>query len=148
VLAHAGHSSSGGAPAVPSAAGQPAPAPPSSPSTHGGQAAETTVAKATPSGAKLQVTLAASSIKLSSGSGTVRVEVKDPAGQPVSDAKVEVSAGMTGMNVPKVVARPTKDPGAYEARLNFGMAGTWTVDVTATSAQGAPTSKKFQVETK
>ncbi len=78
----------------------------------------------------------------------MRVEVKDPAGQPVSDAKVEVSAGMTGMNVPKVVARPTKDPGAYEAKLNFGMAGTWTLDVTATSAQGAPTSKKFQIEAK
>ena len=77
---------------------------------------ETTVAQATPSAAKLQITLATSAIKLSSGSGTVRVEVKDPAGQPVSDAKVEVGAGMTGMNVPKVVARPTKDPGAYEAR--------------------------------
>ena len=144
---HAGHSSSGGSPAV-RCAGQPAPAPPSSHSTHGGQAAETTVAQATPSAAKLQIALATNTIKLSSGSGTVRVEVKDPAGQPVSDAKVEVSAGMTGMNVPKVVARPTKDPGAYEAKLNFGMAGTWTLDVTATSAQGAPTSKKFQMETK
>jgi multidrug efflux pump subunit AcrA (membrane-fusion protein) len=134
--------------AMPPAAGQPAPAPPSSHSTHGGRAAETTVAQATPSGAKLQVTLSTSSIKLSSGSGTVRVEVKDPTGQPVSDAKVEVGAGMTGMNVPKVTARPTKDPGAYEAKLNFGMAGAWTVDVTASPPQGSPTSAKFQVQTK
>lgn len=148
VAGHAGHSSSGGSPAVPPAAGQPAPSPPSSPSTRGGQAAETTVAQAIPSAAKLQITLTTNSIKLSSGSGTARVEVKDPAGQPVSDAKVEVSAGMTGMSAPTVVARPTKDPGAYEAKLNFGMAGTWTLDVTATSAQGAPTSKKFQVDTK
>lgn len=138
----AGHSSSGGSPAVPPAAA------PSSHSTPGGQAAETTVAQATPSAAKLQVTLAASSIKLSSGRGTVRMVVKDPAGQPVSDVKVEVSAGMTGMSAPKVVARPTKDPGAYEANVNFGMAGTWTLDVTATPAQGTPTSKTFQLETK
>jgi multidrug efflux pump subunit AcrA (membrane-fusion protein) len=134
--------------AAPATAGQPGPAPPSSHSTHGGQAAETTVAQATPSAAKLQVALATTSIKLSSGSGTVRVEVKDPTGQPVSDAKVEVSAGMTGMNVPKVVARLTKDPGAYEAKLNFGMAGTWTVDVTAVPPQGSPTSAKFQVQAK
>jgi hypothetical protein len=46
------------------------------------------------------------------------------------------------------VARPTKDPGTYEAKLNFGMAGTWTLDVTAVSAQGAPTSAKFQVQAK
>ena len=133
--------------ATAAAAGQPAPGSVSSHATHGGQA-ETTVAQATPSAAKLQITLTTSAIKLSSGSGTVRVEVKDPAGQPVSDAKVEVGAGMTGMNVPKVVARPTKDPGAYEARLNFGMAGAWTVEVNATASQGTTTSAKFKVEAK
>jgi multidrug efflux pump subunit AcrA (membrane-fusion protein) len=134
--------------ATPAAAGQPVPGAASSHATHGGQTAQTTVAQATPSAAKLQITLATSAIKLSSGSGTVRVEVKDPAGQPVSDAKVEVSAGMTGMNVPKVVARPTKDPGAYEARLNFGMAGAWTVEVNATASQAATISAKFKVEAK
>ena len=134
----------GGSPA----AGQPAPASPSSHSGHGGQAAERTVAQANPSAGTLQIALAGTSIKLSSGKGTVRVEVKDSAGKPVSDAKVEVSAGMTGMNVPKVAARPTKDPGAYEANLNFGMAGAWTLAVTATPAQGAPASAKFQIEAK
>ena len=74
------------------------------------------------------------------------MEVKDPAGQPVSGARVEVGAGMTGMNAPKVVARPTKNPGAYDANVNFGMAGAWTLDVTANTAQGAPTSAKFQIE--
>jgi len=143
-----GHAPGGGSPGAPPAAGQPAPASPSSHSAQGGQAAGTTVAQAPPSAAKLQIALASNSIKLSSGRGTVRVELKDPAGQSVSDAKVEVSAGMTGMSAPKVVARPTKDPGAYEANVNFGMAGTWTLDVTATTAQGVPTSTKFQVETK
>jgi len=76
----------------------------------------------------------------------VRVEVKDPAGQPVSDAKVEVGAGMTGMSAPKAVARPTKDRGAYDANINFGMAGTWTLDVTATPPKAQPASAKFQIE--
>jgi multidrug efflux pump subunit AcrA (membrane-fusion protein) len=134
--------------ATPAAAGQPAPGSASSHATHGGQTAQTTVAQATPSAATLQITLATSAITLSSGSGTVRVEVKDLAGQPVSDAKVEVSAGMTGMNVSKVVARLTKDPGAYEARLNFGMAGAWTVEANATAPQGATISAKFKVEAK
>jgi len=147
-VGHAGHSPGGESPGVPPAAGQPAPASPSSRSGHEGQAAETTVAQATPSAAKLQITLASNSIKLSSGRGTVRMVVKDPGGQPVSDVKVEVSAGMTGMSAPKVMARPTKDPGTYEANVNFGMAGTWTLDVTATPARGTPTSKTFQVETK
>jgi hypothetical protein len=74
------------------------------------------------------------------------LEVKDPTGQPVSDATVEISAGMTGMKIPKAMARPTKDPGAYDANVNFSMAGTWTLDVTGTPAQGAPTSAKFQIE--
>ena len=134
--------------AVTPAAGQPAPVSPSSHAGHGGQAAGTTVAQATPSAAILQIALASKTIKLASGRGTVRVEVKDPAGQPVVDAKVEVGAGMTGMTAPKVVARPTKDPGAYDANVNFGMAGTWTLDVTATPAQGTPTSARFQIEAK
>src|SRR5512136_2501011 len=132
--------------ATPAATGQPVPGAPSSHAGHGGQAAGTPVAQATPSAATLQIALASKAIKLASGRGTVRVEVKDPAGQPVADAKVEVGAGMTGMSAPNVVARPTKDPGAYDANVNFGMAGTWTLDVTATPAQGAPTSAKFQIE--
>ncbi len=124
----------------------PAPASPSSHAGHGGQAAGTTVVQATPSAGTLRIALVSKSITLASGRGTVRVEAKDPAGQPISDAKVEVSAGMTGMSAPKVVARPTKDPGAYDANINFGMAGTWTLDVTANPAQGTPTSAKFQIE--
>jgi len=37
---------------------------------------------------------------------------------------------------------------AYEANVNFVWPGTWRLDVTATTAQGVPTSTKFQVETK
>jgi hypothetical protein len=76
------------------------------------------------------------------------VEVKDASNRPLSGATVEVGAGMPGMNVPKVPARPTAEPGVYEATLNFGMAGAWTIEVTATAPQGTTTSTKFKVEAK
>ena len=74
--------------------------------------------------------------------------MKDAAGAPVSDAKVEVNAVMPGMTVPKVAARAAKEPGVYEATLNLGMAGAWAVEATATRPQGGPTSAKFNLEAK
>ncbi len=142
---HAGHSAAGTPPSVP--ASPPAQPAAPAPSGHGGHAVEKDLAQAPPAG-KPQVALSASTVKLSSGSGKVRVEVKDASSQPMSGATVEVRASMTGMNTPKVSARPTADPGVYEATLNFGMAGAWTVEVTATAPQGTTASAKFKVEAK
>jgi len=102
---------------------------------------------AAPAG-KLQINLSSNPVKLSSGSAKLRFEVKDATGGPVSDAKVEVSPGMPGMTVPKVTARAVKEPGVYEATVNLGMAGAWTVEVTATRPQGGATSAKFNLEAK
>jgi multidrug efflux pump subunit AcrA (membrane-fusion protein) len=143
------------APAVPAtghtghpAAGTPPPAP-SAPAPAGrtGRGTEPQVAQVPPAG-KPRVVLSTGTVKLSSGSGTLRVEVKDASNQPLSGATVEVGAGMPGMNVPKVSARPTAEPGVYEATLNLGMAGAWTIEVTATAPQGTTTSTKFKVEAK
>ena len=82
------------------------------------------------------------------GDNTLRIEVKDRAGAPVSGAKVEVSAGMPGMAGPRVAARPAKEPGIYEATVNLGMAGAWTVEVVVTRPQGGITSAKFNLEAK
>ena len=116
-----------------------------------GHGAGTQVAQAggaaAPAG-KLQINLSSNPVKLSSGSARLRFEVKDATGGPVSDAKVEVSAGMPGMTVPKVTARAAKEPGVYEATVNLGMAGAWTVEVTATRPQGGATSAKFNLEAK
>lgn len=116
-----------------------------------GHAAGTQMAQAgggaAPAG-KLQIALASNPVKLSSGKATLRFEVKDATGAPVSDAKVEVNAMMPGMTVPKVTARAAKDPGFYEASVNLGMAGAWTVEVTATRPQEGPTSAKFNFEAK
>jgi hypothetical protein len=97
---------------------------------------------------KLQIKLSSNPVKLSSGKAMLRFEVKDAAGAPVSDAKVEVNAGMPGMTVPKVTAPAAKDPGVYEVSVNLGMAGAWTVEVTAARPQGGPTSAKFNLEAK
>ncbi len=97
---------------------------------------------------KLQITLSSNPVKLSSGSAKLRFEVKDAAGAPISDAKLEVNAVMPGMTVPKVTARAAKDPGVYEATVKLGMAGAWTVEVTATRPQGRSTSAKFNLEAK
>ena len=116
-----------------------------------GHGSETKVAQAGGSGApagKLQINLASNPVNLSSGKATLRFEVKDATGAPISDAKVEVSAVMPGMTVPKVAARAAKQPGAYEAVLNLGMAGAWTVEVTAAQPRGGATVAKFNLEAK
>jgi multidrug efflux pump subunit AcrA (membrane-fusion protein) len=100
---------------------------------------------AAPAG-KLAIVLTSNPVKLASGAAKLRVEVKDAGGAPVSDAKVEVKAGMPGMDVPKTAARATKEAGVYEATLKLGMAGAWTVDVTAARPQGGTTTAKFNLE--
>jgi hypothetical protein len=102
---------------------------------------------AAPAG-KLQVALASNPVTLSSGNAKLRFEVKDAAGTPVPDAKVEVNIGMPGMTVPKATARPTKEAGVYELTAKLGMAGTWTVEVSASRPQGGATSAKFTLEAK
>ena len=82
------------------------------------------------------------------GKAELHIEVKDAAGAPVKDAKVEVTAGMVGMPGQKLVARPGKEAGTYEATVNLGMAGAWTVEVNVTPSRGGTTSSKFKLEAK
>ena len=116
-----------------------------------GHRTETKVAQAggaTALAEKLSISLASNPVKLSSGNAKLRIEVKDASGAAVSDARVEVSAGMPGMDVPKTAARAAKEAGVYEATLKLGMAGAWTVQVTATRPQGGTTSAKLNLEAK
>jgi len=144
--AHRGMPGTGGAPARPSAKEKA-----QDMKDMPGQAAGTQMVQArAPVGSaeKLQINLSSNPVKLSSGNARLRIEVKDAAGAPVSDAKVEVSAGMSGMDVPKTTARAAKEAGVYEATMKLGMAGSWTVEVTAMRAQGGNTSVKFNLEAK
>ena len=84
------------------------------------------------------------------GSNRLRIEVKDQAGAPVAGATVGVSytMAMPGMAATKVKAMAAKDAGIYEATVNTGMAGTWTVDVAVTRPGGGPAAAKFTLEAK
>jgi len=97
---------------------------------------------------KLQIALTSNPVTLSAGNAKLRIEVKDASGAPVTDAKVEVAAGMPGMTVAKTPARATKDAGVYEVTLKLGMGGAWTVDVAAARPQGGAASAKFNLEAK
>jgi RND family efflux transporter MFP subunit len=82
------------------------------------------------------------------GEAELHIEVKDAAGAPVKDAKVEVTAGMAGMPGPKLAARPGKEAGTYQATVNLRMAGAWTVEVNVTPPRGGTTSSTFRLEAK
>jgi multidrug efflux pump subunit AcrA (membrane-fusion protein) len=111
---------------------------------HGTQAPQAGGAALAP--AKLKIALPGNAVTLAAGSATLLIEVKDASGAPVSDAVVEVHAGMSGMDSPKVTARAGKKAGVYEAALRLGMAGTWTVEITATRPQEEITTEKFNLE--
>jgi multidrug efflux pump subunit AcrA (membrane-fusion protein) len=114
-----------------------------------GHGKESMVAQATAPGAgDLQISMATAPAAPKVGTNRIRVEVKDAAGAPVSDAKVELNTGMTGMAGPKATARPAKDPGVYEASINLAMGGTWFVEVKVTQSQGVSKSVKFTIEVK
>jgi YtkA-like len=52
-------------------------------------------------------------------------------GQPLEGAKISVGADMPSMpmahNIKPVTARPGKEPGEYEARLDLDMTGEWAI---------------------
>jgi hypothetical protein len=68
-------------------------------------------------------------------------------GAPVTDAKVTLTyiMDMPGMEAETVEAKHTKD-GIYEATTDFGMKGTWNIDVTVARGQGKPVKARFIVE--
>ncbi|HEY3379964.1 MAG TPA: FixH family protein [Armatimonadota bacterium] len=61
------------------------------------------------------------------GDNTLTFTVTD-GGKPVRGAGVDVHLDMTAMSMPSdVKATPGAQPGEYTAKVNFGMAGAWTV---------------------
>lgn len=114
-----------------------------------GQKKDDTIAQA-PTGTSGDLKIALSTVPPSPrvGETRLRIEVKDAAGAPVTDAKVQVTAGMAGMPGPDATARPGKDPGTYETTVKLGMAGAWTVEVSVTPPRGGTTSSKLKLEVK
>jgi hypothetical protein len=95
------------------------------------------------------VTFAVEPAAATVGEGSVVITLKDPQGQPVSDARLDVEANMShaGMTPVNGQAAPGTD-GVYRALLKWTMAGDWFVDVKFTLADGKTVSRRFPVVVK
>ncbi|NOT54198.1 MAG: FixH family protein, partial [Deltaproteobacteria bacterium] len=80
------------------------------------------------------------------GENTLRIQVKDGADKPVTDAAVslEYTMDMPGMLIDKTAAKHTGD-GVYEAPVRFTMAGPWGVTVSIQRAGQAEVRERFTV---
>ena len=80
------------------------------------------------------------------GDNTLRVEVKDAQGKPVTDATValEYTMDMPGMMIEKALASHSGG-GVYEAKVKFAMAGSWGVTVSVQRPGQAEVRERFTV---
>ena len=79
------------------------------------------------------------------GQNTLRLNLTDQSGKPVTNANVlfVYTMPMPGMTDSKITAIHTKD-GVYEGKTTLGMAGTWEVRVSVTAPGRPPITEKFQ----
>jgi nitrogen fixation protein FixH len=71
------------------------------------------------------------------GDNNITVLVKDAAGKPVKDAKVNVDYGMPampGMPAMNYKTDPVGKDGKFTGKLNFSMPGAWSVEVKVEAA--------------
>jgi membrane fusion protein, copper/silver efflux system len=80
------------------------------------------------------------------GENTLRIQVKDGAGKPVTDAAVslEYTMDMPGMLIDKADAKHVGD-GMYEAPVHFTMTGPWGVTVSIRHAEKPEVRERFTV---
>ncbi len=94
---------------------------------------------------KLRVSTAPQPAKL--GDNTLRIEVTDTQGKPITDATIalEYIMDMPGMMIDKVQASHTGG-GVYEAKVRFTMAGPWAVTVSVQRPGRAEVRERFTVK--
>ena len=80
------------------------------------------------------------------GENMLRVQVKDNAGKPITDAAVslEYTMDMPGMLIEKTDAKRAGD-GIYEAPVRFAMAGPWGVTVSVRRPGQPEARERFTV---
>ncbi|MGE0683622.1 MAG: FixH family protein, partial [Candidatus Binatia bacterium] len=93
---------------------------------------------------KLRVSTAPEPASL--GDYTLRIEITDAQGQPVTDTTValEYTMDMPGMMIDKAQAVHTRG-GVYEAKVRFTMAGPWGVTVSVQRPGQAEVRERFTV---
>ena len=93
---------------------------------------------------KLRVSTAPEPAKL--GDNTLRIEIMDAKGQPITDAVValEYTMDMPGMKIDKAQAVHTRG-GVYEAKARFTMVGPWGITVRVQQPGQAERRERFTV---
>lgn len=76
------------------------------------------------------------------------ITLKDPAGQPIAGARIEINVDMPSMpmmhRVPMTVAEPTGEPGSYRARFTLEMAGQWAARIEVKQPLRMVVVKRFE----
>lgn len=80
------------------------------------------------------------------GAGTLIVSLRDPAGQPVADARLQVEGNMNHAGMKPSIGKVTAaEEGQYTIALPWTMAGDWYVDIKATLTDGRVISRRFPI---
>lgn len=80
------------------------------------------------------------------GPATVRASLTDPAGAPLTGARVNMEANMSHAGMaPLFFEAKETTPGSFSGTLNFSMPGDWTILLHITLADGAKVEKQFEV---
>jgi hypothetical protein len=80
------------------------------------------------------------------GPATVAFRLSDAAGKPISNAQVALEADMShaGMQ-PRFAEATEREPGRYQAQLEFPMAGDWVILLHVTLPGGKKLERQFDV---
>jgi len=81
------------------------------------------------------------------GSETITLQLKDPSGNAVTRAHISLEGNMShpGMG-PSISDAQEREPGKYQATLEFSMAGDWVVLVHITLSDGQRLERQFDLK--
>jgi hypothetical protein len=72
--------------------------------------------------------------------------LSDAAGRPVTGARITIEADMSHAGMTPVFAEAKEvQPGSYQSRLTFEMAGDWVILLHGTLANGKKLERQFDV---
>jgi hypothetical protein len=80
------------------------------------------------------------------GDGTLVVALRDPAGNPVTGAGLQVEGNMSHAGMKPSFGKVTgEDAGQYIVAIPWTMGGDWYVDIKATLADGRVIARRFPI---
>jgi hypothetical protein len=80
------------------------------------------------------------------GDGTLVVTLRDPAGQPVTGAGLQIEGNMSHAGMKPSFGKITgEDAGRYTVTIPWTMGGDWYVDIKVTLADGRVIARRFPI---